>query len=318
MLSQFRYCLLLAVLIGASLSAVSTAGAATATITGGPSLSSTASTSTLLKLHNAGKTLSCTGSTTNGTVAASTGGSLSPGFRVGTITPSFTGCTIVGGLGITVRCTPAAFNVSSLTTSGTTKGSLSGVSCLVFVTSQTGCRLTVIGSVGVTHANSPSQITTDTNHQTVLAGSSTNGTGGVCSVLPNDRSARFVNAANGDAQYNSSPTNVNINVSSSGLSSPTGDFTYSPGVNSIITFATVGTTHPVTATFHSSPAGLIGHITGFVCTGDFTCDPSVPANTALTDGQSFIITVKRTGSTPGGLSMSPDFGTSPVSWGLTP
>jgi hypothetical protein len=212
MLSQFKKGLLFAVLAVASLSAVSTAGATTATVTNGPNVSGTSTTSTLLKMHNSGKTLSCTGSTANGTVAASTTGFLP--LRIGTITPGFSGCNIVGGLGITVACQPSALNVNAVTAAGSTKGSISGVSCHIFVTTQTACRIVVTGAVGVTHANSPvSTITTDTNHQSLVAGSSTNGTGGACAVLPNDTSARFVNPTSGDLIYNDSPTNLTLNVS---------------------------------------------------------------------------------------------------------
>jgi hypothetical protein len=211
MLSQFKKGLLFAALAVASLSAVSTAGATTATVTNGPNVSGTATSSTLLKMHNSGKTLSCTGSTANGTVAASTTGILP--LRIGTITPGFTGCNIVGGLGITVTCQPAALNVNAVTAAGSTKGSISGVSCHIFVTTQTACRIVVTGSLGATHANTPSRITTDTNHQSLSVGSSTNGTGGACAVLPNDTSARFVNPTQGDLIYNDSPTNLTLNVS---------------------------------------------------------------------------------------------------------
>jgi hypothetical protein len=211
MLSQFKKGLLFAALVVASLSAVSTAGAATATITGGPSVSGTSSGATLLKLHNAGKTLSCTSGSASGTVAASTTGILP--LRVGTITPAFSTCNIVGGLGITVTCQPAALNVNALTASGSTRGSITGVSCHIFVTSQTACRVTVTGSVGATHANNPSTITTDTNHQSLAASNSTNGAGGACAVLPNDASARFTNGSNGDLVYTDSPTNLTLNVS---------------------------------------------------------------------------------------------------------
>jgi hypothetical protein len=213
MVSQFKKALLFAVLVVGSLSAVSTAGAATATVTNGPNVSGTATTSTLLKMHNSGKTLSCTGSTATGTVAASSTGSIPPGFRIGTITPGFSGCNIVGGLGITVNCQPAALNVNALTAGGSTKGSISGVSCHIFVTTQTACRITVTGSLGATHTNAPSQITTDTNHQSLSAGSSTNGAGATCAVLPNDASARFTNPTSGDLLYNDSPTNLTLNVS---------------------------------------------------------------------------------------------------------
>jgi hypothetical protein len=212
MLSQFKKGLLFAALVVASLSAVSTAGASTATITGGPNVTGTAS-NTLLKMHNSGKTLSCTGSSSNGTVVASATGPIPPGFRVGTVTPAFTGCNIVGGLGITVACQPSALNVNANSVGAVTAGSISGVSCHIFVTSQTACRITVSGGVGATYTNGTSPtLVTDTNHQSLAVTNSTNGAGGACAVLPNDASARFTSAASGDQTYAVTPSNLNINV----------------------------------------------------------------------------------------------------------
>ncbi|MCZ4491180.1 MAG: hypothetical protein JWP53_109 [Conexibacter sp.] len=204
-------------LFAASLTSVATAGAATATITGGPNISAAAATSTLLKFHTTNKTWSCTGATGNGSVAASTAGSIPPGFRVGTLTLAFTGCNWAGGLGFTVACQPSALNVNGVTTAGSTRGSLTGISCQFFVTSQTACRLKLAGGVGVTYANpsggfSGASMVTDTDHQTLAASDSTNGAGGACALLPNDPSARFSNPFSGDLQYNLSPTNLTVNV----------------------------------------------------------------------------------------------------------
>jgi hypothetical protein len=203
--------LLTATAVGGMLLPVVTAQATTATITGGPSVSGTATSSTLLKLHNSGKTLSCTGSTANGTVAASTTGILA--LRVGTITHAFTGCNVVGGLGITVSCQPAAINVNATTVGVSTRGSFSGINCKWFLTTQTACRFTLAGSMGVTFVNSPATITTDTTHQSLVMRDSTNGAGGACAFpLANDTSARFTGPTGGDLLYNMSPTNLNINV----------------------------------------------------------------------------------------------------------
>jgi hypothetical protein len=203
---------LTATAVGGMLLSVVTAQATTATITGGPSLNGTATTSTLFKLHNAGKSQSCTGSTANGTVAASTTGILP--LRVGTLTMAFTGCNVVGGLNITVSCLPAALNVNATTVGSSTRGSISGISCKFYLTTQTACRFTLAGSMGVTFANSPAAtMTTDTNHQSLVMRDSTNGTGGTCSMpFANDTSVRFVNSSNGDLIYNVAPTNLNINV----------------------------------------------------------------------------------------------------------
>ncbi|MCW3024514.1 MAG: hypothetical protein JWR30_3836 [Conexibacter sp.] len=240
---------------------VSVAGAATATVANGPNVTGTATSSTLLKLHNSGKTLSCTGSTATGTVAASSSGSVPPGFRIGTLTPAFTGCNIVGGLGITVKCQPAALNVNALTASGSTKGSISSVSCHIFVTSQTACRITVTGSIGATHANSPSLTTTDTNHQSLASGSSTNGAGSACAVLPNDASARLVNASSGDLQYNNSPTNLTINATAGGGWTVSPDPAHATAAGVVVDF-TNNTGSTVTITSVTRPSNVTHSLIG--------------------------------------------------------
>jgi hypothetical protein len=199
--------------VGGMLLSSATAGAATATITGGPSLSATATSSTLFKLHTAGKTWSCTGSTANGTVAGSTAGFVPPGFRVGTLTLGYTGCVIVGGIGISVDCQPAALNVNAMTVGGSTRGSISGINCKLYLASQTACRVTMKGSMGITFGNGSATITTDTNHQSLANVDSTNGAGGSCAfMVVNDPSVRLSNSSNGDLQYNVAPTNLDITV----------------------------------------------------------------------------------------------------------
>jgi hypothetical protein len=290
---------LLAMLVVALLSSTSTAGATTATITGGPSVSGS-SFSTLLKLQATGKTLSCTSSSMTGSVVASATGAMP--LRVGTITPAFSGCTIVGGLGITVSCQPAALKVTALTVSGATRAGISGITCLVFVTSQTACRFTVLGTVGATHSNGAAALTSDTNHQTLAAINSTNGSASSCTVLPDDATAKFTNNSAGDVTYNVSP--VNLAISSSGLS-PTSSFTFSPASGSSLHFPHMGDANAATATFHSTDPMLAGHVERVACTGSFTCSTII---TPLTDGQTSLISLMRTGGTSGTLIVWTDFG----------
>jgi hypothetical protein len=194
------------------MSAAAAASAATATITGGPTVTGTAS-NTLFKFHTTAKAWSCTGATSNGTVVASATGTLPPGIRVGTVTPAFTGCGLAGGIGFTVACQPAAFTVNAITAAGSTKGSLAGISCHIFVTSQTACRYTLAGSLGITYTNGTSPtLVTDTNHQSLAVTNSTNGTGGACALLLNDPSVRFTSQTSGDQTYAITPSNLNINV----------------------------------------------------------------------------------------------------------
>jgi hypothetical protein len=214
MVSPLKKVLQFAVVVAALLSAPSSAGAATATITNGPSISGDTGFSTLLKLHNAGKTISCTGSTFTGTVLSSSSGSVPPGFQVGLITPAFSGCAVVGGLGVGVTCLASPLSVTSTTAAGSTKGAIHSISCHIFVNATTACRFTLVGGVGATHFNAPSLLRTDANHQNLAMVNSTNGAGAACSVLPpNDSSVRFTNSAQGDAVYRDLPSNLTVNVS---------------------------------------------------------------------------------------------------------
>jgi hypothetical protein len=214
MISQCKTVLLLVALVAASLSAVPAASAATATVTNGPGLGGSSLFGALIQLNNAGKTLSCSGGATiSGTVAPSTVGALP--LRIGTLTPGFSLCKVLGGLNVWVSCQPAALNVTALTVSGATRGSLTGISCHIYLRDNTACRFTMTGGVGATHFNNPSLLRTDANHQNLAIGSSTNGTGGACTALPNDTSVRYVNTAPtpGDLVYLDTPSNLTINVS---------------------------------------------------------------------------------------------------------
>lgn len=207
--SRCRKLVLGAALMVACLSSVASAGAATAVVTNGPNVTATSST-TLFKDHNAGSTLSCTNSSWSGTLASVTG--VLP-LRIGTITPGFTGCKIVGGLGLTIVCQRAAIFATAVTTGGHTPLAFTGISCHEFITSQTACRRTIVGAVGARFQNGPpATITIDHDHENLADVNSTNGAGSACAVLPNDASVRFTNGVNGDPVFNVVPSNLTLNV----------------------------------------------------------------------------------------------------------
>jgi hypothetical protein len=304
MLSKVKKCVLFAMLVVASLSSASTAGAAVATITGGPSVTGTATTATILKLHNAGKTLSCTGSTSSGSVVSSATGLLP--MRIGTVTAGFTGCNIVGGLGISVSCQPSALNVTALTAGGRTPGSITGINCHVYITTQTACRISIVGATGATYINattgSGAQRTTDTSHQSLAATNSTNGAGGACAILPNDTSARFVNTSNGDLQYTVSPTNLSITVSPSGF---TPSWSHTP---STMHFPSVGTQTGVTFTNNTGATKTITSITKPCDFSVVSMTPSLPATVAA--GGTLTVQVRLdAGTASGSLSIVSASGT---------
>jgi hypothetical protein len=194
----------------ALLASAGTADATTATVTGGPTLSGTATSSLYWKLHNSGKTQSCTGATMSATLAASSSGTIPPGIVTSSnLQMSMTGCTIVGGLGITVSCdNTARLRMTRLTSGGSTPAAITGIVCHIFLTTQTACAMTVTGSMGVTYRNAPGTLNTDVNHQSLSSA-------GTCSFGPigPDSSVRFSGPTSGDLQYNVSPTNLAINVS---------------------------------------------------------------------------------------------------------
>jgi hypothetical protein len=206
---QFKKCLLLAALAVASLSAVSTAGATSVTV-GPTSPTNITGTSgvTLLAFHNASKTWSCTSSSTTGTAASNASGLLVSS----NVKLDFSGCSFVGGLGLTIACSSTAnISATAATAAGNTPGAITSISCHIFVTSSTSCRVMVNGSMGMTF-NDPAaglgaRITTDVDHQSLTATSST------CTLLPNDGSVRFSASTPGTSSvYTLTPTNLTVSA----------------------------------------------------------------------------------------------------------
>jgi hypothetical protein len=103
--------------------------------------------------------------------------------------------------------------VTGLTVAGRTRTAITGISCHMWVTTQTACRKHLAGSVGATFENSPATLTIDANHQSLMRVNSTNGLGGTCSVLPNDATARWTNSTSGDLSFDVQPANLTVNVS---------------------------------------------------------------------------------------------------------
>jgi hypothetical protein len=211
--------LLFVLLVLGSLTSVATAQAAVATITNGPNMTGTATTSTLFKFHTANKTLSCTTSTSTSTLAGSTGSlplTASSNLRLG-----FSGCRIVGGLLVGVDCASWAGGHfthlwTDFTVSGRTWSLFGAILCHAFVTSQTTCRDFFTGDWTLGHRNpsagAGARIVIDSNHESMQATNSSDGSGGACTMLPNDNSVRFTDGLGGDPIYTISPTNLTVNV----------------------------------------------------------------------------------------------------------
>jgi hypothetical protein len=206
--SQFKKYMVLAAVLVASLAAVATATASTVTVTGGTAVTGTAGASRLVN-HSGSQTLQCTGAGATATLRASTVGTYPVAISTN-LTPTFTGCTIGGVVGITVVCGASPLNVTANTVSGNTAGSITAVSCDIRLgtgtTSTCHVQTTTGSSAGGTYGNTLHTLTIDQDHTTVGLTGSLSG----C-TLKNSTSARFQNSTGGNLVYTISPS-VSVNA----------------------------------------------------------------------------------------------------------
>jgi hypothetical protein len=204
MISRIRKSLLPALVAACSLVAVAQASASTVVVSPGGATTATATTATKLVITttSGSATVNCTSSRSTQTLAGGTG-SFSPGIQIsGNVTLAFTGCTITGGVPVTVTCTATArLLVTGATSSGgVTPGTISAISCNIVLNST--CGTNVAGTASGSFANSTSQLTVNTgtaqNLRSVpLAGST-------CTTLPAG-SGQFTNASGAAVIYNVTP-----------------------------------------------------------------------------------------------------------------
>jgi hypothetical protein len=164
--------LLIAALSGASSASATwdTNGSA-----GGTAFSGSAGSSKLAvsPVGGAVQGITCTQSTNTGSLF---GPSLGSGNGIATVVPVFGGTCAVVGQTAAVKCSSASLNaVAYASGTGTTTGSLTGVSCIVAKTSGacgnattfTGGGITVTGSVNGSYVNSSGQLTISTSGQSL-------------------------------------------------------------------------------------------------------------------------------------------------------
>jgi hypothetical protein len=178
-----------AVIAVASLVGVASATASTATPT--PAGAYTATSGILqFTLNTARKSLNCTSSSYTATDAVASG--TLPLTLASNVQFTFSGpCTVTGGAGITFRCpNPASLNATGVTVNGVSSMSLTGISCTVNVTASA-CAVTLGGTVIGYYDNRARALTIFNFAQTMTTSGSTNGSGGACTLLPNDSSVTF-------------------------------------------------------------------------------------------------------------------------------
>jgi hypothetical protein len=163
-----------------SLVAVAQASAVTVTVTpsGAKTLTSTTDVRFVITSGSTRTTVDCTVMTIVGTVNSASGSlavAISTNIQFG-----FTGCTLPGGLRVTIGCSPTAvLSVTGLTSGGVTPISITNISCTISLTSAPSCRTTIEGpgtakgSVGGSYSNSTNQLTINTAGQSLASKNST-------------------------------------------------------------------------------------------------------------------------------------------------
>jgi hypothetical protein len=195
----------------ASLAAVSQASAATVVVSPGGAVTATATRATRLVI-NGSATVNCTSSSATATLANGSAASY-PVTISSNVTLRFTGCTITGGVPVTVTCTGTArLNVTGTTNTGvtphTTPGQLTTISCDIVLGST--CATTVTGSAKGVYTDPAATPTTALGSLTIgtAAGdqvlTSTPRAGSTCTTLPGG-SATFTDNAGSPSVYTVSP-----------------------------------------------------------------------------------------------------------------
>jgi hypothetical protein len=125
----------------------------------------------------------------------------------------FTGCRLSSSAApITIACTAtASLNVTSITSSGVTPGTITGIACTLTVTGST-CSVRLTGRANQSHSNGLAQLTILATGQTLVGTGSTDGRGGTCSVLPNSTALTLANGTGGSLVFTETPAQVIIVV----------------------------------------------------------------------------------------------------------
>jgi hypothetical protein len=150
MFSKFRKYMVLAVVSVASLAIVGQAAASTAVVSPGGNVTGSAGASQLI-LSTQARTVNCTTSTATATVAGATG--TLPLTISSNLRPAFSGCTITGGLTVTVLCQNSNLLATAVTDgSGVTQGRITNINCNIRLSGT--CAIDVTGSVDGQYTNS--------------------------------------------------------------------------------------------------------------------------------------------------------------------
>jgi hypothetical protein len=210
-----KLCMLVSAVVGVLALTVSAASAG-AIVTPSPA-NFTATGTTGSKLTLGSMTISCTTESATGTIRT-TSGPPNP-FSIGTFTPQFpapggAGCTTMGIIRITVRCSVGTVWPSSITFNmppGTTPLQLRSLSCVVSVDGTSPvCRVTISGDVSAQYVNPAGSPMTPSGPGTLTifapppaSNQSLASSGSTCTAFfPNGASATFTNSSGGNLSYN--------------------------------------------------------------------------------------------------------------------
>lgn len=206
-----KYAAVVGVCVG-SLAIAGAAMATTATFTPTGDVTGTAGASQLA-LRTARRSLNCT---TSGATATLSNRSGTLPITVSTDLEALFGsnfgggrCTVTGGAGITIDCSAslARLQVTGVTASGITPGTILGIRCSVRLNGSMTCSVNVTdapgtggGSVTGSYNNTGSRLTVNVGGQSLFT------TGSTCATLPNDGDTSFTDASGNALVYSISPS----------------------------------------------------------------------------------------------------------------
>jgi hypothetical protein len=201
-MSKFAKCLML--MVAALVASAGTASAAPSAVAVTPSGAKTVTATSGVRFvirSSAGSTttVTCTGSTWNGTVSSTSG---TYPLQIGRLSWANTGCRTVG-LAVTARpCATTLFATAGTFVTGATPLALTGISCDLALTSNLTCRTTITGSL----ANASFSNGTDLMN-VIASPSSQSLTGGpsTCTSTFVDGTVNFSSTIGGDVRYGFSP-----------------------------------------------------------------------------------------------------------------
>jgi hypothetical protein len=199
MLSSARKCLIVGVVLAASLVTVASAAASTVTVTpSGPKTATTGAIRFAIAGGSGTTTITCTGATITGTLNSARGT-----YPIAISTNIQLVCA--GGRSASLNVSVACSGTAILSVTGDTNASgitplqLTGINCRVSLTSTPTCNVTITGSVRGQFANATSQLTI------FRAGQALTASGSTCTSTFQNGAVGISSATGGDIVFNVTP-----------------------------------------------------------------------------------------------------------------